>query len=63
MVPIGYIRRRAYENRGRTVGRAFCRALGIRTDRGPEERRRRPRELAGMGWCFRNYGSPMDGRR
>lgn len=61
MVPIGYIRRRAYENRGHTVGLAFCRALGIGTDRRPGGRRSRP-ELAGMRWCFRNYGSPMDGR-
>ena len=61
MVPIGYIRRRAYENRGHTVGRAFCRALGVATDVRTARRRRRP-ELAGMRWCFRNYGSPMDGR-
>lgn len=49
---------------GTAIAAAFCRALGIR----PETGRARgktpgPAEYRGVGWCFANHGSPMDGRR
>ena len=66
MVDIAYIRRRAWECRAHTVGRAFCKALGIdagasmgRTPR--RGKHREPRRFEVME-CFKNFGSPMDGR-
>lgn len=67
MVDIAYIRRRAWECRAHTVGRAFCKALGIdagRVEGGRSARRgkyREPRRFEVVE-CFRNFGSPMDGR-
>lgn len=44
------------------MSRAMLRALGVamRPRPAPREAWRRPDPLEGIGWCFRNYGSPMD---
>ena len=63
MVTIEYIASAALANAHRVVARAFLRALGIDAPR--EELGRWPivpAEDAELAWCFRNHGSPMDGR-
>ena len=62
MVTMEYLKASAARNRAHTVGLAFCRALGL----GPSEAGGRPadgRTPPDVLSCFRNFGSPMDGRR
>lgn len=62
MVTLEYLKESAIRNRSHTVGRAFCTALGLdlfEAEGWPVDERT-PSEVL---FCFRNFGSPMDGRR
>lgn len=66
MVDVEYIARSARRH-DTAVSRAFLKALRVRKAKRRDARRSkmmRDREsYAGVRSCFRNFGSPMDGRR
>lgn len=65
MVTLDYIRASALAHSHTVVGRAFCRALGIKPKRSAAKRGNaalvaEERRMRGLRWCFENHGSPMD---
>ncbi len=58
------IRERVSRSRSTTlVARAFRMALGLPLTPVPESRIIHQETFGGLDECFRNHGSPMDGRR
>ena len=67
MVTLEHMRRCALANAHHTVGRAFCRALGIEPERraipktcGNVSKRIEDARYEGMGECFRNERGVLD---